>query len=67
MLQVKYRNAFYMKGEFLVSKPKTYTTPGTQPDTNRNRERGHGGPEPLSGSKKVKTANHVSHNNPEGS
>nr|WP_247681998.1 small acid-soluble spore protein P [Paenibacillus sp. Marseille-P2973] len=51
----------------MVSKPKTYTTPGTQPDTNRNRERGHGGPEPLSGSKKVKTANHVSHNNPEGS
>ncbi|MGG4551524.1 small acid-soluble spore protein P [Paenibacillus sp. FSL W8-0186] len=50
-----------------MSKPKSYTTPGTQPDTNQGRERGNGGPEPLSGSKKVKNRNHVSHNNPQGS
>lgn len=49
-----------------MSKPKTYMTKGTQPNTNERRERGKGGQEPLSGSKKVKTQNHVSHNNPEG-
>ncbi|WP_410772391.1 small acid-soluble spore protein P [Fontibacillus sp. BL9] len=48
-----------------MTKPKTYTTPGTQPEV--QREQGHGGAEPLSGSKKVKNRNHVSHNNPQGS
>ncbi|MFD3261934.1 small acid-soluble spore protein P [Paenibacillus lentus] len=50
-----------------MSKPKSYTTPGTQPDSNQRREHRGGGPEPLSGSKKVKNQNHVSHNNPQGS
>lgn len=51
-----------------MTKPKGYTTPGTQPaNSERNEERGHSGPEPLSGSKKVKNRNHVSHNNPQGS
>lgn len=52
-----------------MSKPKSYTAPGTQPDSEQRRERrgGSGGPEPLSGSKKVKNRNHVSHNNPQGS
>lgn len=50
-----------------MAKPKGYTTPGTQPDTSEHREHGQGGPEPLSGSKKVKNRNHVRHNNPQGS
>lgn len=51
-----------------MTKPKGYTTPGTQPDTrDEHREQGQGGPEPLSGSKKVKNRNHVRHNNPQGS
>ncbi|WP_435925646.1 small acid-soluble spore protein P [Paenibacillus sp. DYY-L-2] len=44
-------------------------TSGTHPEQqrlNERRERGHQGQEPLSGSKKVKNRNHVSHNNPEG-
>lgn len=52
-----------------MTKPQTYQTSagndGPNPD---QREHKHGGgPEPLSGSKKVKNQNHVSHNNPEGS
>ncbi|MFD1179334.1 small acid-soluble spore protein P [Paenibacillus puldeungensis] len=52
-----------------MTKPQTYQTSaghdGPNPD---QREHKHGGgPEPLSGSKKVKNRNHVSHNNPEGS
>ncbi|MEK4508100.1 small acid-soluble spore protein P [Paenibacillus sp. FSL K6-2524] len=52
-----------------MSKPKGYTTPGTQPANHEGNhdERNQGGPEPLSGSKKVKNRNHVSHNNPQGS
>lgn len=58
----------YKGGTFIMTKPKGYTTPGTQPaNSERNEERGHSGPEPLSGSKKVKNRNHVSHNNPQGS
>jgi small acid-soluble spore protein P (minor) len=47
-----------------MSKPKSMPVPGVQPK--QKREKGHGGPEPLSGSKKVKNRNHVDHNNPEG-
>ncbi|MEF2968957.1 small acid-soluble spore protein P [Paenibacillus sp. M1] len=50
-----------------MTKPKTYETSGTHPGGNERRERGREGQEPLSGSKKVKNRNHVSHNNPEGS
>ncbi|TYA12516.1 small acid-soluble spore protein P [Paenibacillus faecis] len=50
-----------------MTKPQTYTTPGTQPDTSNHRERGHGGPEPLSGSKKVKMRQQGGSRNPEGS
>ncbi|MDT3429027.1 small acid-soluble spore protein P (minor) [Paenibacillus forsythiae] len=50
-----------------MSKPKTIQVPGTQPSEDREQNRqNHNGPEPLSGSKKVKQANHVSHNNPQG-
>jgi small acid-soluble spore protein P (minor) len=51
-----------------MSKPKTIQVPEAQPTGgNQKREnKGPGGPEPLSGSKKVKQANHVDHNNPEG-
>ncbi|CAM4491334.1 hypothetical protein HMSSN036_84500 [Paenibacillus macerans] len=50
-----------------MTKPQTYqTSAGNGPEDNPRRERKQGGPEPLSGSKKVKTQNHVSHNNPEG-
>ncbi|GGG15892.1 small acid-soluble spore protein P [Paenibacillus aceti] len=52
-----------------MTKPKGYTTPGTQTEQNERRrieEREHDGPEPLSGSKKVKNRNHVSHHNPQG-
>jgi small acid-soluble spore protein P (minor) len=52
-----------------MTKPKGYTTPGTQTGQNNRRreeERYHDGPEPLSGSKKVKNRNHVSHHNPQG-
>lgn len=50
-----------------MTKPQTYTVPGTQPSGGRkNTRHDHEGPEPLSGSKKVKQANHVDHNNPEG-
>ncbi|MGG6312898.1 small acid-soluble spore protein P [Paenibacillus macerans] len=51
-----------------MTKPQTYQTSGAGngPDRDRRREEGKGGQEPLSGSKKVKTQNHVSHNNPEG-
>ncbi|MNI95165.1 acid-soluble spore protein P [compost metagenome] len=54
------------KGGELVTKPKTYMTPGTQPNTNDRRDRHKNGQEPLSGSKKVKNRNHVDHNNPQG-
>ncbi|WP_036695766.1 small acid-soluble spore protein P [Paenibacillus taiwanensis] len=42
------------------------------PEASQNQERHHAGndggaqQEPLSGSKKVKSKNHVSHNNPQG-
>ncbi|USB33346.1 small acid-soluble spore protein P [Paenibacillus sp. YPG26] len=50
-----------------MSKPKTVAVPGVQPDTGRRRkEEGARGPEPLSGSKKVKNRNHVDHHNRQG-
>jgi small acid-soluble spore protein P (minor) len=50
-----------------MSKPKTIQVPGTQTsDRNRSQEHKSGGQEPLSGSKKVKQANHVDHHNPQG-
>lgn len=53
-------------GGFFMTKPQTYTTPGTQHNTNDRRDRKNNGQEPLSGSKKVKNRNHVDHNNPQG-
>ncbi|WP_138496391.1 small acid-soluble spore protein P [Paenibacillus pinistramenti] len=47
-----------------MSKPRSMPVPGVQPK--QERRKGSGGPEPLSGSKKVKNRNHVDHNNPEG-
>ncbi|WP_379137506.1 small acid-soluble spore protein P [Paenibacillus sp. sgz500958] len=48
-------------------KPKSMPAPGSKsPAGNQRREHKHPGPEPLSGSKKVKQANHVDHHNPEG-
>lgn len=49
-----------------MSKPKTIQVPGTQPSGDNLNKRHSNGPEPLSGSKKVKQANHVSHHNTEG-
>lgn len=50
-----------------MSKPKSYTTPGTTPDQHqRKRDDNKQGQEPLSGSKKVKNSNHVDHHNPQG-
>lgn len=50
-----------------MSKPDSYPAPGSrQGKPDRDKQRRAGGPEPLSGSKKVKNANHVSHLNPEG-
>lgn len=49
-----------------MTKPQTYTTPGTQHNSNDRRDRKKNGQEPLSGSKKVKNRNHVDHNNPQG-
>ncbi|BFH71780.1 hypothetical protein J27TS7_52130 [Paenibacillus dendritiformis] len=52
---------------FSMSKPKSVPVPAAeQPVRHREAEGRQGIQEPLSGSKKVKTANHVSHNNPEG-
>ncbi|MDP4099247.1 small acid-soluble spore protein P [Paenibacillus sp. P96] len=50
-----------------MSKPKSIPVPEAQEPQHRDRDRGRGIQEPLSGSKKVKNRNHVDHNNPEGS
>ncbi|SEU32156.1 small acid-soluble spore protein P [Paenibacillus sp. NFR01] len=47
-----------------MSKPKSMPVPGVQEKT--HNEHHSSGPAPLSGSKKVKQANHVDHNNPQG-
>lgn len=52
-----------------MTKPQTYqTSAGNGPDRDEQQRRNweKNGPEPLSGSKKVKNRNHVSHHNPEG-
>jgi len=50
-----------------MSKPKSMPAPGSHPSAgDRQRKHKDPGPEPLSGSKKVKQANHVDHNNPQG-
>ena len=50
-----------------MSKPKAIPVPEAQPTHGVKHKKDHSsGPEPLSGSKKVKNRNHVDHNNPEG-
>ncbi|MBY0014333.1 small acid-soluble spore protein P [Paenibacillus typhae] len=49
-----------------MSKPKSVPVPGTETNRKSRQEHHSSGPEPLSGSKKVKQANHVDHNNPQG-
>ncbi|WP_310552066.1 small acid-soluble spore protein P [Paenibacillus glufosinatiresistens] len=51
-----------------MSKPKSMPAPGSHPGSGqKERQAGHsGGQEPLSGSKKVKQANHVDHHNRQG-
>lgn len=52
-----------------MSKPKTIPV-AEAGDSRRNQKQrqreDHAGQEPLSGSKKVKQANHVDHHNPQG-
>jgi small acid-soluble spore protein P (minor) len=52
-----------------MSKPKSQPVPEANPQREPNsRDADHqDGPQPLSGSKKVKNRNHVRHHNPEGS
>lgn len=49
-----------------MSKPKSMQVPGTEPNHGPRKEHHSSGPEPLSGSKKVKQANHVDHHNRQG-
>ncbi|THF77151.1 small acid-soluble spore protein P [Cohnella fermenti] len=50
-----------------MSKPKVQSVGSGVPEGQGRRERSQGQPnEPLSGSKKVKNRNHVSHHNPQG-
>ncbi|WP_054025855.1 small acid-soluble spore protein P [Bacillus sp. FJAT-28004] len=49
-----------------MSKPDSFPVPDSNPQNNRKRNDGGGQQEPLSGSKKTKQSNHVSHNNPQG-
>ncbi|AIQ33277.1 small acid-soluble spore protein P [Acinetobacter sp. CUI P1] len=50
-----------------MSKPKSIPVPGAQPTDGQPRKEHHSSaPKPLSGSKKVKQANHVDHHNPQG-
>lgn len=46
--------------------PKDIAQPVNPPSGLKNREKDHQPTEPLSGSKKVKQANHSRHNNGEG-
>ncbi|KRE40119.1 small acid-soluble spore protein P [Paenibacillus sp. Soil522] len=50
-----------------MAKSKDFPVPEGNPQVNRPNRNGGGQQEPLSGSKKTKQHNHVSHNNPEGS
>lgn len=49
-----------------MSKPKSIPVPEAQPNGERKKEHNSSMQEPLSGSKKVKQANHVDHHNPQG-
>lgn len=50
-----------------MSKPNNYPNPAAVPHNEKKRQDADAGiQEPLSGSKKVKSKNHVSHLNPEG-
>ncbi|KWX83814.1 spore protein [Paenibacillus riograndensis] len=50
-----------------MSKPKSMPAPGSEDNhQERRKENKFSGPEPLSGSKKVKQANHVDHHNRQG-
>ncbi|MFC5700654.1 small acid-soluble spore protein P [Cohnella faecalis] len=49
-----------------MSKPKTQPVPQPGEHNAHDLDRGHQPNEPLSGSKKVKNRNHVSHHNPQG-
>lgn len=51
-----------------MSKPKSVPVPESIPHNQRKRQDGDDGgqQEPLSGSKKIKQQNHVSHHNPQG-
>lgn len=50
-----------------MSKPKSVPNPDAVPRNEKKRQDDDsGGPAPISGSKKVKSKNHVSHLNPEG-
>ncbi|KWX79392.1 small acid-soluble spore protein P [Paenibacillus jilunlii] len=50
-----------------MSKPKSMPAPGAEDNhQERRKEHNSSGPEPLSGSKKVKQANHVDHHNRQG-
>lgn len=58
--------AYYLKqGGLKMGKPKSQPVPGAT-DEQHASNRGEGQQEPLSGSKKVKQANHTRHNNAEG-
>ncbi|WP_150275752.1 small acid-soluble spore protein P [Paenibacillus tepidiphilus] len=49
-----------------MSKPKSVPVPGTETNHEPRQEHHSSAQKPLSGSKKVKQANHVDHNNPQG-
>lgn len=50
-----------------MSKPDSYPNPDAVPHNEKKRRDDDSGmPKPLSGSKKIKSKNHVSHLNPEG-
>ncbi|MEV5026401.1 small acid-soluble spore protein P [Paenibacillus sp. LPE1-1-1.1] len=49
-----------------MTKPDSVPVPENPQNIKQQRNGGGGQQEPLSGSKKTKQSNHVSHNNPEG-
>jgi small acid-soluble spore protein P (minor) len=49
-----------------MSKPKSMPVPGVEQNHEPREEHHSSAPKPLSGSKKVKQANHVDHHNPQG-
>lgn len=50
-----------------MAKSKAFPVPESNQQRNRSKRDGGGQQEPLSGSKKTKQHNHVSHHNPDGS